>query len=80
MVGADNTKPKPGDRVTLTAISPGLSDGLPGEDQQAIAEIVGKTITLNGYEEVGRAELEFKDCDGNFHFIYVRPDSIKKAI
>lgn len=79
-MGTENAKPMPGDRVTLTAIPPGLLDGLPAEDQQAIAEVVGKPITLNGYENDGRAELEFKDRSGNFHFIYVSPDFIRKAL
>jgi hypothetical protein len=75
----DNLKPKPGDRVILTAIPPGLLNDLPSEDQQAIAEIVGEPIALNAYEEDGRAELEFRDSNGNFHFVYVRPEFIRKA-
>jgi len=77
---AENAKPKPGDRVILTAIPPGLLDDLPSEDQQAITEIVGKPIALNGYDEDGRAELEFRDRSGNFHSVYVRPDFIRKAL
>jgi hypothetical protein len=29
-------------------------DDLPDEDQKAISEIVGKPITFNGYDELGR--------------------------
>ena len=76
----ENQKPKPGDRVILTAIPPGLLNDLPSEDQQAITEILGKPIALNAYDEDGRAELEFTDRSGNFHFVYVRPDFIKKAL
>jgi hypothetical protein len=53
-------KPKPGDTVVLLEIPPGLLDGLPTEDQEAIAEAVGKPIRLNDYDENGRAELEFR--------------------
>jgi hypothetical protein len=77
MTGADNTKPKPGDTVVLTEVPQGLLDDLPSEDQQAIREIVGKPILLVEYDEDGRAELEFQDRDGNFHFIYVSPGFIK---
>jgi hypothetical protein len=38
----DSNKPKPGDLVVLTAVPSGLLDGLPQEDQHAIAAIVGK--------------------------------------
>jgi len=61
----------------LTEVPQGLLDDLPSEDQQAICEIVGKPILLVEYDEDGRAELEFRDRDGNFHFIYVNPGFIK---
>lgn len=32
---------------------------------------------MNEYDEDGRAELEFKDSSGNFHFIYVKPEFIR---
>jgi hypothetical protein len=50
-----------GQRVVLVAIPPGLLDGLPDEDQRAIAAIVGKPIQFVGYDDIGRAELEFDD-------------------
>jgi len=70
-------KPKPGDRVVLTEVPPGFLDDLPPEDRQAINEVVGKPLQLNDYDEDGRAELEFKDRNGNFHTIYVRPEFIR---
>jgi hypothetical protein len=76
---ADNTRPKPGDKVVLTAVPPGMLDDLPTEDQQAIADVVGKPIPLTGYDEDGRAELEFQDANADFHFIYVSPEFIRKA-
>jgi hypothetical protein len=39
--------PKPGDTVVLIEIPPGLLDGLPTEDQEAICDAVGKPIRLN---------------------------------
>jgi hypothetical protein len=72
-------KPKPGDTVMLTEVPPGLLDNLPIEDQRAISEVVGKPVRLNEYDDDGRAELEFTDRDGNFHFIYVSPKFIRGA-
>jgi hypothetical protein len=36
----------PGEMVVLTRIPPGLLDGLPQEDQNAIVAIVGKPVML----------------------------------
>jgi len=79
MTAAQNTKPKPGDTVVLTAVPPGMLDDLPAEDKQAISEIVGKPILLSQFDEDGRAELEFQDGNGNFHTLYVKPEFIIKA-
>jgi len=72
-------KPKPGDKVILIALPPGFLDDVPLEDQRAIAQVVGKTILLNEYNEDGRAELEFTEENGTMHYIYVSPDLIKAA-
>jgi hypothetical protein len=42
-------------------------------------QVVGKPILLTGYDEDGRAELEFQDGSADFHFIYVSPEFIRKA-
>jgi hypothetical protein len=68
--------PKPGDSFVLIEIPPGLLDGLPTEDQEAISDAVGKPIRLNVYDEKGRAELEFRDRNGVIHFIFVMQDFI----
>ena len=70
-------KPKAGETVVLVEVPLGLVDGLPMEDQRAISNIVGKPVRLNEYDKEGRAELEFTDCDGGIHFIYVSPDAIR---
>ncbi len=83
MTSAENIGPKPGDTVVLTDVPPGLLDGLPTEDQQAITQLVGKPILLTGYDEDGRAELEIRDVrdDGaDFRVIYVSPEFIRKAV
>jgi len=76
---ADNRgkKPKPGDTVVLTEVPRGLLDDLPQADKQAVSEAVGKPIALNGYDDDGRAELQFTDDSGVIHFIYVKPDFIR---
>jgi hypothetical protein len=78
MTDTPGMKPKPGDRVRLIQLPPGLLDDLPLEDQQAINEAVGQPVQLNEYDNDGRAELQFKDRNGTLHFIYVKPEFIKK--
>ena len=80
-----DTQPKPGETVVLTTLPPGLIDGLPQEDQNAITAIVGKPVLLVGYHEDGRAELDFEDpfdvrTDGSSHThtIWVPPASIRR--
>jgi hypothetical protein len=76
---AQSTRPQPGQRVILIAVPPGMLDDLSPEDQRAIKEAVGKTVLLNGYDEAGRAELEFRDASAAYRFLYVRPEFIRKA-
>jgi hypothetical protein len=77
--GFDDMKPRPGDAVVLTRVPPGLLEGLPTEDQDAIAEVVGKPVKLVAFDDQGRAELEFTDSDEAIHSIYVSPDFIRPA-
>jgi hypothetical protein len=70
----------------LAAVPPGLLDGLPDEDQRAIRAIVGKPVMLIGYDDDGRAELEFADpfdADSenyysHTHTIWVAPEFIQR--
>jgi hypothetical protein len=62
--------------VVLNQLPPGLIDGLPQEDQEAITAIVGQPVLLLGYEELGRAKLKFTDSSGVTHFIWVEPGFI----
>jgi hypothetical protein len=85
MAGEFSQRPQAGEPVIFVAVPPGLLDGLPGEDQRAIVAMVGKPVTLVGYDEDGRAELEFDDpfrprtehasCT---HTIGVRPEFIAR--
>jgi len=70
-------EPKPGELVVLAEVPSGFLDDLPLEDQQAIVDVVGKPIVLRGYDDDGRAELEFEDHDGNGHVIFVAPRFIR---
>ena len=72
-------RPVPGDRVILLKAERGLLKGLPREDQDAIKAIVGIPVRLRTYDDDGRAELEFREKNGTGHFIYVRPELIKRA-
>jgi hypothetical protein len=70
-------QPKPGDLVVVTSVPAGFLDDLPSEDQQAITAVIGKPILLKEYDDVGRAELEFRDDHGSIHWIYVHPSFIR---
>ena len=69
----------------LKSIPPGLVDGLPQDDQNAIVAIIGKPVLLVGYDDDGRAELHFDDpFDGgaddysHTHAIWVAPVFIER--
>ncbi len=57
--------------VLLKSVPSGLPSGLPKSDQRAIARAVGTQVHFLGYDDDGRAELEFIDDEGIIHFIYV---------
>lgn len=78
-MGTMHQKSKPGENVVLTEVPPGLLDDLPSEDQKAISEVVGKPILLVGFDDDGRAELEFADGEGGVHFIFVNPEFVRPA-
>ena len=80
----DSNKPQPGDMVVLTAVPPGLLDGLPQEDQHAITAMVGQPVRLVGYDDDGRAEIMFDDpfdvrtdAYSNTHSVWVPPVLIR---
>ena len=84
---AKRDRPNAGERVVLLSLPPGLLDGLPDEDQRAIKAIVGKPVKFLGYDEIGRAELEFDDPFdprtenySHTHFIWVGPVFIRRYI
>jgi hypothetical protein len=66
-----NEKPRPGQKVVLIGLPEGFIDDLPEDDQRAITAALGKPIILHGYDEDGRAELEFTDNQDVIHTIYV---------
>ena len=65
------------DSVTLKASPLRFADDLPYEDQRALREVVGKRIIFNGYDEEGRAELEFTDGNGVNRTIWLDPKFIE---
>jgi hypothetical protein len=70
------SRSKPGSKVVLAKLPPGLLDGLPEEDQRAISAIVGVPIKLSGYDD-GRLVLEFVEDSGMIHSIYVDRQYVK---
>jgi hypothetical protein len=78
-------KLRAGDTVVLVGVPPGLLDGLRAEDQRAIIAVVGKPVQFVGYDEDGKAELEFDDPFdprtehySNTHTIWVAPTFIER--
>jgi len=69
--------PKPGEKVVLQRLPPGLLTGLPEEDQRAISAIVGVPIRFLGFDGDGRLELEFVEDGGTIHSIYVDRKFVK---
>jgi hypothetical protein len=81
----DPNEPDGGEQVIFLALPPGLLDGLPDEDQRAIAAMVGKPVTFVGYDDDGRAELHFDDpfyprtdSYSHTHSIWVHPEFIAR--
>ncbi len=72
-------KQKLGEMVVLKKLPPEFLDDLAKEAQFAISAVVGKAIVMKGYDKDGRAELEFTEKDGTIHFIYVRPECVRRA-
>ena len=75
--------PKAGDTVILLNVPAGLLDGLPQADQQAIIAVVGKPVLLVGYDEDGRAELEFDEGSVPYEHrqtIWVAPEYIRASL
>jgi hypothetical protein len=71
----ENERPHVGEQGIFIALPPALLDRLFEEDQRAIIAMVGRPVTLVGYDEDGRAELEFDDAfDGSTHHIWVAPE------
>jgi hypothetical protein len=70
---------QPGTRVVLKGLPPRFSSNLPLSDRRAIAEVVGRVITFVDYDDAGRAEVQFTDKRGVIHFIYVKPEFIRRA-
>jgi hypothetical protein len=68
-----------GKQAILTELPPGLLEGLPVEDQDAIRRIVGKPVLLESYDDIGRAELTFIDSEDVIHSIFVKPEFIGPA-
>ena len=78
-MNTNDKRPSAGQSVVLTEVPPGLLDGLPAEDQQAIVEMVGKPVLLNEYTDQDTAELQFTDGNGVIHFVYVSQSFIRPA-
>jgi len=65
--------------VVVGTLPPNWLDHLPEIDQHAVSAVIGKPILLLGYDNDGRAELEFIDSEGIIHTIFVNPEFVSKS-
>jgi hypothetical protein len=66
-----------GSKVRIPVAPNGLLSGLPEEDQFAIRTIIGKKLFVKDFDQYGHVELHFKDKDGDYHYIWVRPSEVE---
>ena len=62
---------QPGDPVVLVGLPAALIADLPLADQQAILAALGTRVTLVGWDEEDRAEIQFEDSEGGWHFLFI---------
>jgi len=74
---AKGSLPKPGEKVVLEKLPPGLLNGLLEEDQKAISAIVGVPIRFLDFDDDSRLKLEFAEDNGTIHCIYVDRQFVK---
>jgi hypothetical protein len=72
--------PRPGDLVLLAGVPEGLIDDLPPEDQHALVMAVGTYVVFVGWDEGGRAEVQFEDSERGIHFLYVAAHFVKTVV
>lgn len=83
----ENTEPKDrlgnlvrvGDSVILAEIPDTLLANLLPEDQEAIRAQKGHSLTIEGFDGWGNAELEFTDAREHIHTIWVAPIALEKS-
>lgn len=79
LLDADGTSLQEGDLVVFLSAPDELLSNLPSEDQSAIRAQVGKSLTVQGFDQYGHVELEFKSEEGAFHSIWVKPSYLRKS-
>jgi len=70
---------KEGDTVILLQAPNELLSDLPDEDQTAINDQIGKTMSIQGFDEYSHVELEFVSEDEMMHFIWVDSSNLRKS-
>lgn len=77
VLDCDGALLKKGSSVLFIFAPNELLSGLPLDDQIAIKSQAGKIMTVQGFDSLGNVELEFSDCEGILHFIYVKPECLR---
>ena len=78
MLDIDGEHLQEGDSVILLNAPDELLFDLPSQDQAAIKPQVGKVMSVQGFDEYGHVELEFKLGEEMIHFIWVKPLFLRK--
>ena len=79
IIDVDGNSLAVGDNITLVTVTDELLNNLPTEDKTAIKNQIGKTMTIQSVDEFNNIELEFKDREDSYHFIWVNPSCVKKT-
>ena len=79
ILDADGETLQEGDPVILLNAPDDLLLNLPSEDQVAIRAQVGKSMQVQGFDEHGNVELEFKDDNEMIHFIWIGSSHLRKT-
>ena len=66
-----------GSKVRIPVAPDSLLSGMPEEDQSAIRAIISKKLFVKDFDQYGHVELHFRDKDGGYHYIWVRPSEVE---
>jgi len=66
------------DMLIISRVSEDLLRGLPVEDQKSIRDQVGHSVSVQGFDDHGNVEVEFKDSADMIHTIWIEPRCLRR--